>query len=335
MSDRPTLSILMPLYNGSEFLAECLQALIHQCDPTTTEIIVCDDSSTDNSYSIAADYARRSAAIRLYSNDVNVGMDNNFIRTASLANGDYLWFCGQDDVIGEGAVEKVLSVLKNISDLDFVYVNYGQFDHYLEHAITQRMLDIHRDIACEDWRHFLSITTLDNLPGFLPAFVLRKSLWDSIDPTPYIGSIFVHLGVFFSLLRQLKTYIIAHPYVRGRIPNNGWQQDPLKLADVIGGHAELIKTFHMRDPDLFDSKMYDSFFKERQWWVLRCYRQMKKHNMKLPEKLALRNKFLFNTWDLLSIYTLFAVSLRAFDLLQIHRWLRTIFGRGMRIVLQQ
>lgn len=335
MPDRPTLSILIPLYNGSEFLAECLEALIHQCNPTTTEIVVCDDCSTDNSYSIAAEYARKSAAIRLHGNDVNVGMDKNFIRTASLANGYYLWFCGQDDVIGEGAVEKVRSVLKRMPDLDFIYMNYGQFDHYLKHPITQRILDIHHDIVCEDWRHFLSVTTLENLPGFLPSFVLRKSLWDSIDPTPYIKSIFVHLGIFLALLRRLRIYVIAHPYVYGRIPDNGWQQDPLKLADIVSGHLELIKKFHMRDHDIFDPKMYSEFLKERRWGVLRCYREMKKHNMKLTDKLVLRNNFFFNKWDLFSIYILFTISLRAFDLLQIHRWLSRIFRRGIRIVLKQ
>lgn len=54
----PNVSVILPVYNAEEFLAETLQSIIHQTHENF-ELIAIDDGSTDGSSDILADFARR------------------------------------------------------------------------------------------------------------------------------------------------------------------------------------------------------------------------------------------------------------------------------------
>jgi glycosyltransferase involved in cell wall biosynthesis len=202
------LSIVVPLYNGEEFLKDTLDSFVCQLDGDQTEVILCDDVSSDKTPQIAREYANKCKNIKFFSNEQNLGMDGNFDKVTSHATGEYIWFCGQDDILEKGAIQKVLSVLEQNPEIDFVYVNYSQNSHLLNSVITEKMLELEKDVLCNDSSEFLSITGLSKLPGFLPCFVLRKTLWDKIDKKPFYNTQFVQLGVFLQLLQDLKTNIL-------------------------------------------------------------------------------------------------------------------------------
>ena len=52
---QPKVSVVVPVYNGAEYLAACLDSVVQQ-DYPAVELIVVDDGSTDNSADIAASY---------------------------------------------------------------------------------------------------------------------------------------------------------------------------------------------------------------------------------------------------------------------------------------
>ena len=108
-------------------------------------------------------------------------MDGNFSKAASHARGEYIWFSGQDDIFDSGAISKVISVVEANPEIDFVYVNYGQYSHTLSKVITDRMLKIDNDVLCKDYKEFLSITGIAELPTFLPAFVFLRALGEISD----------------------------------------------------------------------------------------------------------------------------------------------------------
>ena len=96
------LSVCIPTYNGAGTLAGTLDSIASQTRDGL-EVVICDDCSTDESTRIAQSYAGRYANVRLICNDGNVGMDRNFARSALHCRGEYLWFCGQDDILETGA----------------------------------------------------------------------------------------------------------------------------------------------------------------------------------------------------------------------------------------
>jgi len=84
--ETPTLSVIIPLYNERPTVAEILRRVI--AVPTSKEIIVVDDCSTDGSADIVAELAAREPSIRLVRQDRNQGKGAALRRGFDEARGD-------------------------------------------------------------------------------------------------------------------------------------------------------------------------------------------------------------------------------------------------------
>lgn len=131
----PLLSICIPTYNRLRYLEDLLQGLLPQSERVAgVEVCVSDNRSTDGT----ADYLAglSSAVLRHWTNERNIGGDRNFLKCIREARGEYVWLVGDDDLVPEGAVEKVLSILRErnasllVSDDeigDVQFASYGEF----------------------------------------------------------------------------------------------------------------------------------------------------------------------------------------------------------------
>lgn len=95
---RPTVSILTTVYNREALLAECIESVLASTFQDFEYIIV-DDCSSDASYQVACEYAKRDARIRACRNEVNLGDYNNRNQAAGYASGKYLKYVDSDDLI--------------------------------------------------------------------------------------------------------------------------------------------------------------------------------------------------------------------------------------------
>jgi len=72
MNTVPRLSIGLPVYNGEEFLAESLDALLGQTFHDF-ELIITDNASTDATEQVARDYVAQDSRVRYLRLDRNIG----------------------------------------------------------------------------------------------------------------------------------------------------------------------------------------------------------------------------------------------------------------------
>jgi glycosyltransferase involved in cell wall biosynthesis len=91
------ISIVLATYNGETYLEEQLNSLINQTYPNL-EIIAVDDCSTDGTLAILNRYAQQNPHFTVYLNDTNLGFIKNFEKGCSLATGELIALCDQDDV---------------------------------------------------------------------------------------------------------------------------------------------------------------------------------------------------------------------------------------------
>lgn len=111
------ISIAMATYNGEAYLREQLDSILNQTIPAT-EIVVCDDCSTDATWSILSEYAEKYTCFKVIRNEKNIGFLHNFEKAISFCLGDYIALSDQDDVwlpnhlqvLLEGLGNKILSV---------------------------------------------------------------------------------------------------------------------------------------------------------------------------------------------------------------------------------
>lgn len=90
-------SIAMVTYNGEKFIREQIDSILKQT-LSNFELIICDDCSTDKTYSILQEYAQKDNRIKLFRNNHNLGFLKNFEKALSQCSGDYIACCDQDDI---------------------------------------------------------------------------------------------------------------------------------------------------------------------------------------------------------------------------------------------
>jgi len=101
------ISIALCTYNGAKYLTEQLESLKNQT-VKADEIIVCDDCSKDNTIEILKKY-KDVLNIKIFINEVNLGVTKNFEKAISLCSGDIIFLCDQDDIWEKNKIEKMSS----------------------------------------------------------------------------------------------------------------------------------------------------------------------------------------------------------------------------------
>ncbi|MBQ3362741.1 MAG: glycosyltransferase [Muribaculaceae bacterium] len=101
---------MMCTCNGEAYLAEQMESLLAQTYPID-EIIVQDDGSKDGTVALLQKYAATHPVIKLYSNETEHGVNNNFFTAMRRAHSDYIAICDQDDIWEKDKVEKQIMAI--------------------------------------------------------------------------------------------------------------------------------------------------------------------------------------------------------------------------------
>ncbi|KAB8330883.1 glycosyltransferase family 2 protein [Scytonema tolypothrichoides VB-61278] len=113
---QPLVTICIPTYNGAKYLRECLDSVLAQTF-TDFEVLLVDDQSSDETLSIAHEYAAKDARICVKQNERNLGLVGNWNRCIELAQGEWIKFVFQDDLIAPECLEKMLAMSKPNSSI--------------------------------------------------------------------------------------------------------------------------------------------------------------------------------------------------------------------------
>lgn len=120
---QPLVSIVLPTYKRAHLLAQAMRSVLSQTHENL-ELIVVDDNSPDDTAAVvqSCDDPR----VRYVKNDPNLKLPRALNRGFALAQGDYLTWTSDDNLLAPEAIEKMLAVLAKGS-CDFVYADYWLF----------------------------------------------------------------------------------------------------------------------------------------------------------------------------------------------------------------
>lgn len=157
------VSVIMPFYNGAEYVEETMNALMKQT-LREIEIICVDDESTDGTYDKLLQYAKEDTRIiALHQKKSNAGAARNL--GLAQAKGEYLLFLDSDDLYEENMLEKMYMSCKE-HNADLCVCNADQYDveadkfkakpQYMRSSVLPESLPFSRaDIG----KHILYFTT--------------------------------------------------------------------------------------------------------------------------------------------------------------------------------
>lgn len=104
------ISIVVPVYNVSQYLERCIQSVIYQTYENL-DIILIDDGSTDNSGLICDKYAKIDKRIRVL-HQQNSGLSAARNAGIEIAKGKYITFIDSDDYVDSDYVSFLYDLIK-------------------------------------------------------------------------------------------------------------------------------------------------------------------------------------------------------------------------------
>ena len=114
--ENPIISVLVPCYNTSKYLAKCIESILNQTYKNL-ELILLSDGSTDGSNDIMREYAQKDDRIKVIERE-NKGIAISRNELIENAKGEYLMYVDSDDTISEFMLEDMYNALKkNEADL--------------------------------------------------------------------------------------------------------------------------------------------------------------------------------------------------------------------------
>lgn len=207
------ISVIIPVFNGKQFIAKAIESVLNQTWPWI-EVIVVDDASND----ATADFIRETFPLHVNRNQIKIytfesNKERCFARNfgVSKSQGEYLFFLDYDDMWHPRYVEEVMGVLKNfhiVYSWPRTFIN--PFDN-IQRVSQKKLKSLEKElfsgkIGFPSGMSFQKKAFL----GFDVNFILRED-WELM-----LRSYFT--GYKMTILDHNRVYIRQHSYQTSRNP---------------------------------------------------------------------------------------------------------------------
>ena len=258
------ISVLIPVYNASEYLDESISCILNQTF-TDIELICVNDGSKDNSLEMLNDFAAKDSRVKVIDKE-NGGCGSARNRALAEARGDYIYFFDPDDIVEENAFELAYnSAVKNDSDMVIFKANI--FDgngisnrevfFYYNESIKEEKFD---NLSFDDIKQYVL------RGGYAPwSKLYKKDLLDSYDDFKFdLGLAFDDVPFHVKSMVRAKRISFVNEYLyHYRVDNvnsvnstasNGF--DIFKIIDIVEDVLRSEKVFDQLTKEFYSFKLY-------------------------------------------------------------------------------
>jgi abequosyltransferase len=220
------LSIVIPTFNRSYYLKRNIEHLDNEIFRskfnTKIELIVIDNSSTDNSLSVLRDFRPRMSNFSYFKNKFNYGSDINIAKSFDIARGNFVLILGDDDFILNGALNSICYLLSDKKP-DIFYLKTCGYNKSIEEV---KFKNHHEVKVYKSAKSFI----LDINAGLtcISSLIFNKRQHSSIVAKKFIGSSLVQFEIALAILSNSKKMVASQNfYVAYKRNNSGgynfWQ----------------------------------------------------------------------------------------------------------------
>lgn len=217
---KPLVSIIVPVYNVEDYVAECIESLLNQ-SYQNIEIILMDDGSKDKSADSCLKYAQKDSRIKFYQQE-NKGVASARKNASKYITGKYVTFVDSDDYIEAFFIEKMIQKMKGFDLVTSGYY-YGCGD----------------EVKCFDGLHKGSYKTEKELEYVYSNFIMMENT--------------KNMGIHRSLWAKMFDAVLAKEVFQTIDENIFWGEDgdflyryvlkckSIQITEICGYH------YRMRD----------------------------------------------------------------------------------------
>ena len=253
------LSIIVPIYKVEQYLAKCVDSLLHQdLMPEEYEIILVDDGSPDGCGAICEDYAAQYGNIKVIHRP-NGGLSAARNSGIEVARGHYVQFVDSDDFL-EPNVLKALVDKMDADELDILRFNYQnvneQYEVFSPNKDPKRYVD-YSDSVCD------GLSFLNERLGsacYAWQFVVRRTLLNDesnwfkegiyFEDTEWTPRIMLQAKRVSSVDLVVYNYLIREGSITQSV-------DEPKKRKVLDDKLSLIDSMQMQRQSVTDKRWFD------------------------------------------------------------------------------
>jgi glycosyltransferase involved in cell wall biosynthesis len=229
------VSVCIPTYNRARCLANCLQSIISNSNQSTADFEVCvsDNCSTDGTREVVR-AAQASIGIKYSRNEANLGVARNFLRVVDMAEGEFVWLIGDDDLLLPHALSDLSQLIAGHPGVDFFFINAFHLttEYVFSHSQPFDTANLPGDmVPFSSWPRsgelqFMELInpgiSFDFLGGMFLA-VFRKRNWsenaDALDEAAirdprtfsHFDNTFPHVKIFSRAFARSRAYLSTMP----------------------------------------------------------------------------------------------------------------------------
>lgn len=110
---RPLISMIVPVYNGENFIEKCIKSILDQ-SLKELQIIIVNDGSNDNTAAVLEKYESSDPRVKIITQE-NGGVSKARNAALEIAGGEWTAFVDADDFIKEDYCENMLAAANRLS----------------------------------------------------------------------------------------------------------------------------------------------------------------------------------------------------------------------------
>jgi abequosyltransferase len=246
--------VCIPTYNFGKFIGETLDSIVCQATEEV-EIVVLDGGSTDNTAEVVEGYLRTFPRLRYYRQDFKGGIDRDMAKSVELAHGEYCWLFSSDDVMINGALDRVLRKIQSGKDLYLCGFTRCTIDMkpVAKHPILDRTSDaeFHLEKPTDRASYFAGALTTTAFFSYMSSLVVRKDRWDSAGADEsFMGSCWGHVARIFRMIPEgLNVGFLPDDYLLNRGDNDSFLETGRvnRIAIAVDGYHRLGEVYFGED----------------------------------------------------------------------------------------
>jgi len=191
----PKISVVLPVYNGLPYLKSAVESVLNQ-NFKDYELLVCDDSSTDESYQYLL--SLKNTSIKLFKNSKNKGLFPTLNFLIRNSKGELVQLWAQDDIMFPFALSETVKFFQDFPEAGFMFSRLQNIDKNNNIINTP---EIYENKIITSVEHAIRSISYGSMPGNIANVVLNKKI---VEKAGYFNEKMKYSGDFEMWCRLTK-----------------------------------------------------------------------------------------------------------------------------------